>query len=155
MNVQKRIFKYKDVFGEILIMKLDKFDTVFFSLPDFIKCAKIKNFTENYNKLVEEKGRGYVFTDAGGKQFTNLSFLKALMEHSNLTVFKKIAFIDWLEDIEKSIKSEEDLMRENEQLKEDVETLKSLCKILGFQLETALDSYYSRHPKKAKKKCKK
>lgn len=150
MNVQKRIFKYKDVFGEILIMKLDKFDTVFFSLPDFIKCAKIKNFTENYNKLVEEKGRGYDFIDAGGKQFVNLSFLKALMEHSNLTVFKKIAFIDWLEDIEKSIKSEEDLMRENEQLKKDVETLKSLCRILGFQLETALDSYYSR--KKNKKK---
>ena len=150
MNVQKRIFKYKDVFGEILIMKLDKFDTVFFSLPDFIKCAKIKNFTENYNKLVEEKGRGYDFIDAGGKQFVNLSFLKALMEHSNLKVLKKIAFIDWLEDIEKSIKSEEDLMRENEQLKKDVETLKSLCRILGFQLETALDSYYSR--KKNKKK---
>lgn len=150
MNVQKRIFKYKDVFGEILIMKLDKFDTVFFSLPDFLECAKIKNFTENYNKLVEEKGRGYAFTDAGGKQFVNLSFLKALMEHSNLTVFKKIAFIDWLEDIEKSIKSEEDLMRENEQLKEDVETLKSLCKILGFQLETALDSYYSRKKKRKK-----
>lgn len=107
LRTLKKIFKYLDdqLSFCLLVIKLEN-DTVWFSVPDFVKSAKIDNFENNYNKMVKLNHTVFPFIDEGGKRFTDLSCLQAMIEFSKLSFRKKFYFLKWAKDLQDDIKSD-------------------------------------------------
>lgn len=103
----KKIFKYVDRMGfSSLVIKLSGIDTVWFSVPDFVKNADIDCFENNYNKMVKLNHTVFPFIDEGGERFTDLSCLQAMIEFSKLSFRKKFYFLKWAKDLQDDIKSD-------------------------------------------------
>jgi len=107
LRTVKKIFKYLDdqLSFCLLVIKLAN-DTVWFSVPDFVKSAKIDNFENNYNKMVKLNHTVFPFIDEGGERFTDLSCLQAMIEFSKLSFRKKFYFLKWAKDLQDDIKSD-------------------------------------------------